>query len=612
MTKQNFPIVEVDQPARPSSPKADWVRALQRTASVDVGSRRTLGAIIDEVSQKYPDRSALAGDVGALTYGELAALSRRYSRWAIERGLRSGDRVGLMMENCADYIAIWIGLSRIGVVVSLLNSRLVGASLVHCIEAAALQHVIVDAPNLDALALALGPAPAPHIYVHGAAHRDFERIDLAVDGFPPNPLGADEADWPLLSDAALLIFTSGTTGMPKAAFVSHYRIVMWSEWFAGIMDARAEDRLYNCLPLCHSVGGVVGVGSALVAGASVIVRRNFSATRFWADVIASRATIFLYIGELCRYLLTAEGEAEAPPHHLRLSIGNGLRSDVWEAFAKTFAIPRIIEFYASTEGSFSLFNLEGKPGAIGRTPPFLAHRSPVALVKFDFAAEEPLRGSDGRCLRCAPHELGEALGKIETQPSQLATRFEGYVSPQDTERKILHDVFVRGDAWLRTGDLMKMDGSGFFYFVDRIGDTFRWKGENVSTLQVAATLSAAPGVLGACVYAVEIPFADGRAGMAVLAVSSSFDIATLRRHVHTHLPSFARPLFLRLSDRIHTTDTFKPKKLKYQREGYNPSLTSDRLFIDDVQQSAYRTVDEALYDEILSERHFDKTPTISG
>ena len=597
---------------RPSSPNADWVRALKRTASVALGSHRTLSAIIDEGSQKYSDHSALAGDAGALTYGELAGLSRRYSRWAIERGLRSGDRVGLMMENCPDYVAIWIGLSRIGVVVALLNPRLVGASLAHCTEAAALQDLIVDAANLGALALALGPAPALRIYVHGAAHSDFERIDSAVGRFPPNPLDADECERPLLSDVALLIFTSGTTGMPKAAFVSHYRIVMWSEWFAGIMDVRAEDRLYNCLPLCHSVGGVVGVGSALVAGASVIVRRNFSATRFWADVIASGATIFLYIGELCRYLLTAQGEREAPPHHLRLCIGNGLRSDVWEAFAKTFAIPRIIEFYASTEGSFSLFNLEGKPGAIGRAPPFLAHRSPVALVKFDFAAEQPLRGSDGHCLRCAPHETGEALGKIETQSSQLATRFEGYVSPQDTERKILHDVFVRGDAWFRTGDLMKMDGSGFFYFVDRIGDTFRWKGENVSTSQVAATLSAAPGVLGASVYAVEIPFADGRAGMAALAVSSSFDMATLRRHVHAHLPSFAQPLFLRLSKHIHITDTFKPTKLEYQREGYNPSLSGDSLFIDDLKQGAYRAVDEALYDEIRSGGHFDKTPTVSG
>jgi fatty-acyl-CoA synthase len=599
------PAPDADRPARPS-PKADWLRALQRTASVDVGSRRTLAAIIDERAEERPDRPALMGDDSALAYGELAALSRRYSRWAINRGLRIGDRVALMMNNHPDYIGIWIGLSRIGVVVALLNPRLVGASLIHCVEVAAIQHVIVDGANLDAFAHALGPASTLRVYVHGAEHGDFERIDAEIKRFPALPLGAEEGERPFLSDLALLIFTSGTTGMPKAALVSHYRIVMWSEWFAGIIDARAEDRLYNCLPLCHSVGGVVGIGSALVAGASVIVRRNFSATRFWADVIASRATIFLYIGELCRYLLTTRGEMDAQQHRLRLCIGNGLRSDVWQAFATSFAIPRIIEFYAATEGSFSLFNLEGKPGAIGRIPPFLAHRSPVALVKFDCAAEQPVRGADGHCLRCATNEIGEALGMIEAQPSQLATRFEGYANKDETERKILRDVFVTGDAWFRTGDLMKIDASGFFYFVDRIGDTFRWKGENVSTSQVAAILCAAPGVLDASVYGVETPFAEWRAGMAALAVAPSFDMAILRRYVHSHLPDFARPLFLRLCENISVTETFKPNKLKYLSEGYNPSLTGDRLFFDDIRQGTYRPIDKALYDEIQSQRNFDR------
>ena len=597
---------DADEPARPS-PKADWVRALQRTANVDIGSRRTLAAIIDETAGENPARPALTGDDDALTYGELAVLSRRYSRWAIDCGLRSGDRVALMMNNHPDYVAIWTGLSRVGVLVALLNPRLVGASLVHCIEVAALKKVIVDAANLGALAHALEASPAIRVYVHGVEHHEFERVDATVEAFPAHPLGEEEGERSFLSDAALLIFTSGTTGLPKAALVSHYRIVMWSEWFAGMLNVRAEDRLYNCLPFCHSVGGVVGVGSALAAGASVIARRNFSATRFWADIIASRATIFLYIGELCRYLLAAQCEKDAPQHHLRLCFGNGLRSDIWQTFGKTFAIPRIIEFYASTEGSFSLFNLEGKPGAIGRIPPFLAHRSPVALVKFDFTTEQPVRGADGHCLQCATNEVGEALGMIEVQPSQLATRFEGYADREETERKILRNVFLTGDAWFRTGDLMAIDLSGFFYFVDRIGDTFRWKGENVSTSQVAAVLCAAPSVLEASVYAVEVPFAEGRAGMAALAVAPDFEMARLRRHIESHLPPFARPLFLRLCEKLSVTETFKPRKLEYLREGYNPSLTGDRLFFDDIQQGAYRRVDDALYDEIQSRRG---TPTV--
>jgi fatty-acyl-CoA synthase len=592
-------------PARPSA-NSDWLRALQRTVNVDLGSRRTLAAIIDEKAGEDTDRPALIGDASALTYGELSALSRRYSRWAIDRGLRKGDRVALMMMNHPDYIAIWIGLTRVGVAVALLNPQLIGASLVHSIEIAASQDVIVDAAHFGALMDALGPAPGLLIHIHGSEHGDFERIDAAIERFSAHPLGPEEGERPVLSDVALLIYTSGTTGMPKAALVSHYRVVMWSEWFAGIANARAEDRLYNCLPLCHSVGGVVGIGSALVVGASVIIRRSFSANAFWADVIDSQATIFLYIGQLCRYLLTAQGERDAPRHQLRLCFGNGLGSDVWEAFAKSFAIPRIIEFYAATEGSFSLFNLEGKPSAIGRIPPFLAHRSPVALVKFDFGAEEPVRSADGFCLRCATNETGEALGLITVQPSQLATRFEGYANADETERKILRDVFVKGDAWFRTGDLMKLDEGGYFYFVDRIGDTFRWKGENVSASEVAAILCAAPGVLDAIVYGVETPFDDGRAGMAALAVAPGFDIATLRRHVQANLPSYARPLFLRLCDNLSITVTFRPKKLQYLREGYNPSLTGDRLFFDDARRHAYRRIDKTLYDEIESEGYFDR------
>ncbi len=587
------------QPPEPS-PKADWVRALQRSARVEIGSRRTLAAIIEEKAAESPDRPALMGDASALTYAELAALSRRYSRWAVARGLRSGDRVALMMQNHPDYVAIWTGLSRVGVVVALLNPRLVGASLVHCIEIVAVRHVIVDAASLGALAGALGPAQMLCIHVHGAEHSDFERIDTAIERFPAHPLGADEGERPLLSDVGLLIYTSGTTGMPKAALVSHYRIAMWSEWFAGIINAQPEDRLYNCLPLCHSVGGVVGIGAALVVGASVIIRRNFSATRFWADIIASRATIFLYIGELCRYLLATQGEEGAARHHLRLCFGNGLGLDVWETFAEKFAIPRIIEFYAATEGSFSLFNLEGKPGAIGRIPPFMAHRSPVALVKFDFTTEQPARGANGCYIRCSTNEVGEALGRIEPRPSQLATRFEGYLDQKETEGKILRDVFAQGDAWFRAGDLMKMDERGHFYFGGRVGDTFRWKGENVSTSEVAAILCAAPGVLVASVYGVETPIADGRAGMAALAIAPSFDLAALRRHVHAHLPPFAQPIFLRLCENLAVTGTFKPQKSEYVREGYNPASTTDRLFFDDVRQGAYRPIDQALYDEIQS------------
>ena len=336
---------------------------------------------------------------------------------------------------------------------------------------------------------------------------------------PTRPCSVDDV---ALHDAALLIYTSGTTGLPKAAHVSHYRIMMWSEWFAGIMDATPDDRLYDCLPMYHSIGGVVAIGAMLAAGGAVIVRDGFSASRFWPDVVATQATIFQYIGELCRYLLTAPESHTVTRHRLRLCIGNGLRADVWEGFAQRFAIPRIIEFYAATEGSFSLFNLEGKPGAIGRIPRFMAHRSPAALVRFDYETESPVRDEAGLCVRCAPGETGEAIGMIARDPASLATRFEGYTSAAETSRKILHDVFKSGDMWFRTGDLMRQDAAGFFYFVDRIGETFRWKGENVATSDVADAIGSCPGVLDVAVYGVAVPFADGRAGMAAVVTAAGF------------------------------------------------------------------------------------------
>ena len=580
------------------SVNADWVRAMQRTAAVTPAATRTLASVLDENAATRGERPALVGETARLTHAELSALSNRYSRWALEMGLRPGDRVALIMANQPDYPAIWIGLSRVGVLTALVNTQLVGTGLAHCIALAAPRYVIVDGDRLPILAAMADSLRPAEIWVHGVDGAPYPRIDNAVAQLSSAPLDAGPVV--TLRDPALLIYTSGTTGLPKAAHVSHFRIMMWSEWFAGIMDATPRDRLYDCLPMYHSVGGVVAVGAMLAAGGAVIVRTGFSASRFWQDVAASEATIFQYIGELCRYLLNAPESAAERGHRLRLCCGNGLRADVWAGFEARFAIPRIIEFYAATEGSFSLFNLEGRPGAIGRIPRFIAHRSPVALVAFDVAEERPVRDADGFCRRCAPHEAGEAIGLVAAQAANLATRFEGYTSAAESERKLLRDVFAKGDVWFRTGDLMKQDDKGFFYFVDRIGDTFRWKGENVATSEVADVICACAGVLEASVYGVAVPFAEGRAGMAALVVLPDFDLSRLRHHLVDHLPRFARPVFLRIRDRLATTSTFKVPKSDDVRQGFDPELVSDALFVDDVEMGAYRPVDAALHAAILS------------
>jgi fatty-acyl-CoA synthase len=461
----------------------------------------------------------------------------------------------------------------------------------------------VAATLTPALRTAL-PHISAHCWVHGhsaaAETSGFPRLDRAAAQLSAATLTDQERPPPSLDDRALHIYTSGTTGLPKAANVSHLRVMQWSHWFAGLMNTQPTDRMYNCLPLYHSVGGVVATGATLVAGGTVVLRERFSASEFWKDVVTEGCTLFQYIGELCRYLLASPEQPWETKHSLRLCCGNGLRQDVWEPFRKRFRIPQILEYYAATEGSFSLYNCEGRPGAIGRIPSFLSHRMPVALVRFNPSTGVPERNEAGRCIRCAANEVGEAIGEISSAAGQQGGRFEGYADEAASEKKILRDVFVPGDAWYRTGDLMRKDEQGFYYFVDRVGDTFRWKGENVSTGEVTAVATCCPGVTDATVYGVTVPGADGRAGMAALVVTPEFDLAAFRQHLATRLPEYARPLFLRIVSAIEMTGTFKLRKQELANEGYDRDRISDALYLDDRQLRAYIALDESLYQQLLS------------
>jgi fatty-acyl-CoA synthase len=582
---------------RASAAKA-WQRALELTAPIASRPRRTLPAVVRECAVQFGDAPALLSERQSLSYRELDSRADRYARWVLAHGVGRSEAVGLLMPNSPEYLAAWLGMTRAGVAVALLNTQLRGASLAHCVRAAGCRLVVVDATLADRLAEALHEAGlAVQPWVYGPAPAGHRRIDIELEGIGEGR--PDESAAPTIDDRALLIYTSGTTGLPKAANISHARLMQWSLWFAGMMDAGPEDRMYNVLPLYHSVGGVLATGALLVSGGSVVIRDGFSASRFWGDIARWQCTMFQYIGELCRYLLRAPPSAEERQHALRICCGNGLRGDIWQAFAERFRIPRIFEFYAATEGNVSLFNVEGKPGAIGRIPAYLAHRFPVALVRLDREAARPLRNAEGFCERCAVDEPGEALGRIETGSSNVGARFEGYTSSEATEAKILRDVFAHGDAWFRTGDLMRRDAEGYFTFVERIGETFRWKGENVSTEEVAQALLAYPGVDDAVVYGVAVPGADGRAGMAALTCSPALDLAGLRAHLESRLPPYARPLFLRLCGAVPVTGTFKHARQQLAKQAYEPrACGGDALYLDDRQRGAYVRLDDASYQRI--------------
>jgi fatty-acyl-CoA synthase len=569
------------------------------TTPIAKNPTRVFPAVVEDLAEKFGDAPALLSDRERFSYRELAARSNRYARWALAHGVGKGDTVCLMMPNRPEFLAVWLGITRIGGVVALINTNLTGMALAHCVNVVEPKHIIVAAELLESLQGArihiTGDAT---LWLHGDADANLPRIDREVDGRSGDKLAASDRPVLTIEDRALYIYTSGTTGLPKAANVNHYRMMLASYAFAGVMNTRATDRMYDCLPLYHTAGGLVATGAVLLNGGSIVIREKFSAHEFWDDIVRWDCTLFQYIGELCRYLVNSPPHPQERAHRLRLACGNGLRPDVWPDFKARFQIPKIIEFYGATEGNVNLFNFEGKEGAVGRIPWFLAHRFPTTVVRFDVELQQPVRNAEGFCVECDLNEPGEVIGKILKDPSKPGARFEGYATEVETNKKILRDVFEKGDVWFRTGDLMRKDEHGYFYFVDRIGDTFRWKGENVSTTEVEEAIGQHDSVLETNVYGVLVPGRDGRAGMAAIVAQPNLNLTALREHLVKRLPDYARPVFLRIRHDIEVTATFKQKKLDLVKQGFDPSTIGDPIYFNDPVSKAFVRVDAALYDRI--------------
>ncbi|WP_369060329.1 long-chain-acyl-CoA synthetase [Caulobacter sp. 73W] len=553
-------------------------RTLGRVKSIAPDSSNLICDDIEASVDKFRDRQAISFDGRSLTYGEFDQLANRYAHWAKSQSLTRGRVVALYLPNRLEYVAIWYGLAKVGVVTALINNNLVGPALTHCLNISGASHIIVDsetAPHVDAIKSQLDrPMQQWTLSAPSGDQRDLVNALKSCSQLRPDRQNV-RGDL-VAKDTALLIFTSGTTGLPKAAKITHMRCQLYMRGFAGSTGSRETDRIYMTLPLYHATGGLCAVGAGLLNGGTVVLKKRFSATHFWDDIVAEQCTMFVYIGELCRYLVNQPEHPLERGHKLRLAFGNGLRADVWEEMQKRFAIPAILEFYGATEGNVSMFNFDGKVGAVGRVPKYLKKKFNFRLVQFDVESEEPIRGASGLCIECGPGQVGECLGRID--PKDARATFTGYADKAATEKKVLHDVFEKGDAWFRTGDLMRTDSDGYFYFVDRVGDTFRWKGENVSTSEVAEHLSAVDGVQEVNVYGVEVPGSDGRAGMASLVVGPEFDIKTLAETVDRDLPVYARPVFVRLQPQIETTGTFKYRKIDLVQDGFDPNRIKDPIY----------------------------------
>jgi len=538
----------------------------------------------EAAANKWPNNMAVRFEGKSLTYQQLDTMANRYAHWGRQRGLKPGDTVALFLPNRLDYLAIWIGFNKIGVITALINNSLTGAGLAHCINISVASLTIVDQTTRAAFQdienqierhQALWVLDLPR----ESETENCRSLDTALKGV--SSVRPDRAFRSALTagTTALYIYTSGTTGLPKAAKIANTRAQLYMRAFAGLTKMRPDDRLYCVLPLYHATAGLCAMGAALLNGAGVVLKRRFSASQFWSDVRAEGITHLVYIGELCRYLVNsppAPNPEDETRHKVRMAFGNGMRPEVWDHFKSRFHIKEVMEFYGSTEGNVSLFNLDGHSGAIARVPKLLKKSFNVRLVRFDVESEMPERQPNGLCYECKPGEIGEAIGQIAHDARHA---YSGYADKAASQKKVLTDVFKKGDQWFRTGDLMRQDKAGYLYFIDRIGDTFRWKGENVSTSEVAEYSAAAPGVEEAIIYGVPVPNHDGKAGMAAIIAREGFDLKVFKNYIDSKLPIWARPRFVRMLHDAETTGTFKYKKMDLIKVGYDITATTDPIFV---------------------------------
>uniref|UniRef100_A0A7S2D0U8 AMP-dependent synthetase/ligase domain-containing protein n=1 Tax=Florenciella parvula TaxID=236787 RepID=A0A7S2D0U8_9STRA len=415
-----------------------------------------------------------------------------------------------------------------------------------------------------------------------------------------------------MTSTAMHIYTSGTTGLPKAARIHHIKVIgsgVAMPTFYLNASEYTQERFYISMPLFHSAAMLVGIASTVYMGGTVVLRDKFSRSNFWKDCREHNVTTIQYIGELLRYLVNAPPGPDDKAHNVRLALGNGLRPDVWAAFQTRFGVPRIGEFYASTEGNATLLNNQNKFGAVGFISPLVATKYPVKLARYDVATDALVRDPEsGLCIECSADEKGELLGQIISD--DVTRRFDGYSNKSATEKKVVRDVFVKGDAYFRSGDLLRRDAEGYVYFVDRIGDTFRWKGENVSTTEVEEMFEAGAsgdgrfGITEVSVYGAAIEGCDGRAGMAAVVLGEKtggeLDLVALRAHLRENLPPYAAPLFVRiLTGGMEVTATFKNRKVSLKEEGVR-AYEHDPVYFRDESKGveAFVRVDEELYAKI--------------
>uniref|UniRef100_A0A8C6U1X8 long-chain-fatty-acid--CoA ligase n=1 Tax=Neogobius melanostomus TaxID=47308 RepID=A0A8C6U1X8_9GOBI len=553
-------------------------------------------------AKRHPDKVFVHFEGHQYSYAEVDKQSSKVARaLQAEAKLKEGDTVALFLPNEPVYMWTFLGLAKLGCPAALLNFNIRSKSLLHCFSCCGAK-VLITSPELQDAVEEVLPTLTEQgisVYILSDSCRvpGIEPLAGKISNASDEPLSKELRANVTVRSTALYIYTSGTTGLPKAAVVTHERV--WAACFIqAAVGVTADDIFYINLPLYHSAGFLIGMAGGIERGMTMVLRRKFSASQFWNDCRKYNVTVMQYIGETLRYLCNTPKRDEDRQHRVRFAIGNGARTDIWTEFLNRFGDIHVRELYGATEGNIGFINYTNKVGVVGRINYLHKFFFPHTLIKFDIEKEEPVRNSDGLCIEASRGETGLLVGKITKR-----SPFVGYAANKtQTDKKRLHDVLKKGDLYFNTGDLLQIDSENFVYFMDRVGDTFRWKGENVATSEVGDILTTANSILEANVYGVKVEGHEGRIGMAAVTLKEGedFDCADAYKQVVTYLPAYARPRFIRLQPCLEVTGTFKMKKVKLVEEGFNPVNISDRLYFLDTEKKTYIPLTEEMYNAIMS------------
>ncbi|KAJ4947006.1 hypothetical protein JOQ06_009048 [Pogonophryne albipinna] len=567
--------------------------------------RRPFFFVLDrflEQTAAHPDKSFIVFENEHFSYSYTDRRSNKTANALLSQpGYKAGDTVALFMGNEPAFMFTWLALAKLGSPVALLNHNIRTKSLLHCFNCCKAT-VLIAASELKAAVEDVLPTLTEQgvTVLLMTKHCDtpgIESFSDKVDEASDSPLPRSLRSHITFKSPAVYIYTSGTTGLPKAAVVNQNRLLTALAVLAS-NGVTSSDVIYLNLPLYHTAGFIIGFIGSIETGSTIILKRKFSASQFWDDCRKHSVTVVQYIGEVMRYLCSTPKRENDKDHKVKLAIGNGIRAEVWKEFLNRFGNIEVREFYASTEGNVGFVNYVGKIGAIGRVNFFHQKLFPFTLIKYDTERDEPIRDDNGLCVEASKGETGLLVSKI----TDIAP-FVGYAQNEEqTERKKLRNVLKKGDLYFNSGDLMRINNDNFIYFQDRVGDTFRWKGENVATNEVSDILTISDGLKEANVYGVQVPGHEGRIGMAAVTMKegAQFDGSRIFNHVVSYLPSYARPRFIRIQNAVEVTGTFKQMKVKLVEESFDPGRIQDPLYILDNEEKSYIPLTAQVYSSIIS------------